>query len=644
MHQRSLDGPEPDPRANPMAGNPLRTKDDVRRAVVDLVEPIVPHLSPGGARARLGSFGAAFAQRVAELEGYARPLWGIVPLVSGGGHFDHWDRWAAGLAAGTDPDGPEYWGPCAGHVDQRMVEMAAIGYALAATPEHIWDPLSGTERDRVVEWLRDIERYEPAPGNWLYFRLLVQMGLERVGVSIDLDARRRAVEQLDSYSIGDGWYSDGANGNIDYYIPFAFHTYGLVLAASGLGDRTAAERYIERARMFAHDFQHWFAPDGAAFAFGRSMTYRFAQGSFWGSLALADVDALPWEDVRGLALRHLRWWSERPISDRDGVLSVGYGYDNRLMGESYNSGGSPYWCMKAFTMLAAPDDHPFWTVDEAAPPAGRAVSTQPTAGVVVGRDESQVVALVAQRSTGFVFMEQGHAKYRKFAYSSRFGFSGDVESMFGTATTDSMLALLDAATGERRTRTAITLSEVADGAAFARWPPFPDVTVDTVLWGGAPWHLRVHRIVTGRALVAEETGFALPQEPAGLAFGPAPEPEPGRSVVASPWGVSTMLDLGDGSRSGLVRQLAVNTNMLWPHTAVPLLRGTLEPGTHLLACAVGASDRGAEVDPSTAPALPSDLLERLEAFASRPAPTVDPAADPTAGMAAFIERLRGSNP
>ena len=105
------------PRANPMAGNPLATKDDVRRAVVDLVEPIVPHLSPGGARARLGSFGAAFAQRVAELEGYARPLWGIVPLVAGGGKFEHWDRWVAGLANGADPDSAEYVPTRTGHVE-----------------------------------------------------------------------------------------------------------------------------------------------------------------------------------------------------------------------------------------------------------------------------------------------------------------------------------------------------------------------------------------------------------------------------------------------------------------------------------------------------------------------------------------------
>ncbi|MCS5680366.1 MAG: DUF2264 domain-containing protein, partial [Acidimicrobiales bacterium] len=66
----------PDPRANPLAGNPLVTRANVQRAVRDLVEPVVPHLSPGSARARLGSGAALFPQRVAELEGYARPLYG----------------------------------------------------------------------------------------------------------------------------------------------------------------------------------------------------------------------------------------------------------------------------------------------------------------------------------------------------------------------------------------------------------------------------------------------------------------------------------------------------------------------------------------------------------------------------------------
>ena len=47
------------------------------------------------------------------------------------------------------------------------------------------------------------------------------------------------------------------------------------------------------------------------------------------------------------------------------MLSIGYGYPNLFMCESYNSAGSPYWALKAFLPLALPEDHPFWTAEEA---------------------------------------------------------------------------------------------------------------------------------------------------------------------------------------------------------------------------------------------------------------------------------------
>ncbi len=35
---------------------------------------------------------------------------------------------------------------------------------------------------------------------------------------------------IDSMYIGDGWYVDGKTTQRDYYIPFAFHYYGLIYA------------------------------------------------------------------------------------------------------------------------------------------------------------------------------------------------------------------------------------------------------------------------------------------------------------------------------------------------------------------------------------------------------------------------------
>ena len=454
--------------------------------------------------------------------------------------------------------------------------------------------------------------------NWQFFRLLVQMGLERVDVAFDRDAHSQSVELLDSFAIADGWYTDGSGGNIDYYVPFAFHTYGLVLAASGLGDRAAAARYVERARAFAGQFRHWFAADGGALPFGRSLTYRMAQGSFWGALALADVDALEWAEVRGLALRHLRWWSERPISDRDGVLSVGYGYDNRRMAESYNSAGSPYWCMKAFTMLAAPDDHPFWTVEEAAPDRPITISLR-TPGMVLGHDDGQVVGLFAQ-PPGWSFVEQADAKYQKFAYSSRFGFSGDF-TMYGLGATDSMLAVTDPASGVRRVREGVLRSEVVDGTALSEWSPMPGVHIGTALAGRCavararpPHRDRTRGGAHGdRLRAALGTGGVC-------ATAARPRPSWASATMTSAAGATTVVDRpqrGRTARDAELYALSPNANVMHPHTVVAALTTTVPPGCHWLACAVGASHEAGRVLPEQAPELDPALVEQLEALPRR---------------------------
>ena len=311
-----MTSPFADPLANPLAQRPLHSRTDVQRAVLHLYEPLLAHQSVLGARVRLGSYQAAFAPRVAELEGFARPLYGIVPLTVGGGEFPHWSRLVSGLIAGTDPASPEYWGPVGASPDQRMVEQAAIGLALAFCPEQLWEPLDAAERARLVAWLRGIFEFDPVPNNWQFFRVLVALGLQRVGVAFDERALHASLATLESYRVGTHWYVDGGLGTVDYYIPFAFHTYGLIYAAAnrlGLGDDAQAECYRERAALFAGDFQHWFAPDGAAVPFGRSLTYRFAMSSFWGALAWADVEALPWGRVNGMAMRNLRWWVTKTL-------------------------------------------------------------------------------------------------------------------------------------------------------------------------------------------------------------------------------------------------------------------------------------------------------------------------------------------
>src|ERR1700712_697326 len=107
---------------------------------------------------------------------------------------------------------------------------------------------------------------------------------------------------------------------------------------------------------------------GSAIPFGRSMTYRFAMVGFWGALGFADVELpapLTWGVVKGILLRHFKWWStQKDIFNNDGTLSLGYSYANMYLTENYNSPGSPYWCCLAFIPLALPETHPFWAASE----------------------------------------------------------------------------------------------------------------------------------------------------------------------------------------------------------------------------------------------------------------------------------------
>ena len=81
---------------------------------------------------------------------------------------------------------------------------------------------------------------------------------------------------------GDGWYHDGNKGQLDYYIPFAIHFYGL-LYAKFMVKEDPEYSYIlkERGRKFADDFIYWFDKDGREIPYGRSLTYRFAHGAFF---------------------------------------------------------------------------------------------------------------------------------------------------------------------------------------------------------------------------------------------------------------------------------------------------------------------------------------------------------------------------
>ena len=596
---------------NPFAGNALRTRADVVKALHDSFDPLLPFfVKGGGAAVRLDAAGAHFDRAAADFEGFSRPLWGLVPLAKGGAPFAHWAMYREGLANGMDPGHPDYLGP-AGERDQRLVELAVIGFALRLCPEIFWEPLDDRAKKNVAAYLLQARQFEYADNNWRFFRVLVDLGLKHVGVAFDESLTAAYLDEIDSYYIGDGWYRDGNVRRIDHYIPFAMHYYGLIYAALAQPGDPRAARFRERARLFAQDFRHWFDDDGGALAFGRSMTYRYAMAGFWGALAFAGEEALPWGVIKGYLLRHLRWWADKPIAHRDGVLSVGYGYPNLLMSENYNSAGSPYWCFKAFLPLALPESHPFWQTEET---PSVAPSSEPIAlrhpGMVMIEGRGNVVALSSGQEN--LAMRFGSEKYAKFVYSSRYAFSVESdERNFAIAALDGALAFSDDGV-HFRVREANAEALIAGDTLYARWAPYADVSVETWLVPSGLWHVRVHRIATPRPLQTAEGGFAVAR-----ADGAADKTHdaPGQAWVLSATDFSGIVDLGSSApRQGMANKVAPNTNLIAAKTTVPQLRGTIPAGETILVAAViaGPEREAAQAAWNRPPAAPD--LAALEAL------------------------------
>jgi hypothetical protein len=159
---------------HPFSKNPFRTRQDVVDAVASLLDPLVGGFSPGYALIRCGYTGTRFDEAAAQIEGYARPLWGLAPLLAGGSKYTSTDLFVKGLVHGTDPNHEEFWGYME-DTDQRMVEACPIGYTLAIASDDFWKPLTDEQKHNVQEYLCSMNDKQMPNTNW-YDRMFFFFG------------------------------------------------------------------------------------------------------------------------------------------------------------------------------------------------------------------------------------------------------------------------------------------------------------------------------------------------------------------------------------------------------------------------------------------------------------------------------------
>ncbi|WCN04752.1 DUF2264 domain-containing protein [Streptomyces sp. M92] len=496
------------------------------------------------------------------LEGFARTFLAAAFRVAGAGGDDPhgWlDRYASGLDSGTRTPGredTESWPLILDHdvQGQPMVESASVALGLRLTAPWLWKNLDAGVRDRVEEWLRGALRHVPAPNNWYLFPYTVAGFLESVGRG-DREtaaARQRALELMEGWYQGDGWYADGDGRAFDHYNSWALHLYP-VLDAHLAGDTgPVAARYGERLRTHLDGYALMFGGDGAPLHFGRSLAYRFAASAAVGLGAVTGHTPLSPGASRRLVSGNLRYFLERGALTDDGLLSLGWHGPHEATLQPYSGPASPYWASKAFVSLLAPAGHPLWTATEEPAPVEEAdrVLALPAPGLLVQATRADGIVRLHNHGSDHVRPHEGEVAaeddphYGRQAYSTRTGPTAV------TNAADNHLSVQVNGRGSVRRRVHPLGAGQGEGwgwaaswhrPVFAGGPPMvPGLRVESVTVGKGPYELRVHR-VTGAPSGARltHTGWATgPEEPLVSALhglhGWSPEPE----AVRAPQGTA----------------------------------------------------------------------------------------------------------
>ena len=563
-------------RNKKLMDNPLITRKDVSDALLDMLRPLEENFSQYGLR--YGSGTALYGDFIGEIEALARPLWGIIPLLAGQGTYPCFDKYLSKIIEGVDPDSESYWGILP-HQDQRMVEMTAIALGMIMAKKHIRDCLADSQKDNLYNWLNQINEHEIYPNNWLFFRVLINTAFILCDRKHDEKRMKEDLAAIDAMYIGDGWYFDGNPSQIDWYIPFAMHFYGLIYASYASFDAKYPKLFKERAIEFSKTFPAFFAETGEAVPFGRSMIYRFAQSAFFGALALADVKVLPWGEARHLALQNLRHWMRQNIFSDNGELTVGYYYPNLNMAEGYNAFGSPYWALKAFIMLAVPENHPFWTDGEQSPHIKSHIAL-PQARGIIQRDAAQSQFFVAGQYAP-PWISHSQAKYEKFVYSSYFGFSVPKSPIgLSQGAFDNALAVCENNDDFYRMRCGAEEYRVNDEYLYIKWKPWSDVKIESYIIPLFPWHVRIHIVNAGRKLTLADGGFAIDRQDKHRIVA-----EIDSCAVIRENCMSGIVGLSGGQEPLLV-QAETATNLMTPLTFIPTLTSKILSGSHVLISAV----------------------------------------------------------
>jgi hypothetical protein len=302
------------------------------------------------------------------------------------------------LLHGTDPAHPGYWGD----IDERstlICEAADVALALWLGRDDWWPRLDEAQRVQVLLWLGQAVGRRTADNNWHLFVVLIDAVLAKLNPAHSFSSTDR-LERVRSFMRGQGCFTDGPTGQIDFYNAWGFH-YALHWLGD-LGVLSANDPLLLALPELCRWYQWLFTEQGVPL-FGRSLCYRFAA-----SVPLLACAARAPEVVEpGVALgAYLANWR---FFAGEGGLRAGrptqgvFGEDVRWL-DPYSGPASSLWGTRSLVMYLALSRTRIWvgTTPLSLPANQHPVRIAvPALDAVVVTDPAQGLATVAFQAAGF---------------------------------------------------------------------------------------------------------------------------------------------------------------------------------------------------------------------------------------------------
>lgn len=547
----------------------LVNKNDYINVLKDIVRPAIGFFDEKESCVSLpGYYATSYDDSVLQLESFSRLLWGLLHLDN---TFMDENAIIRMICNGVNPESRCYWGKIENY-SQKIVETFPVLFYLI-NKESAFDKLTGNEKNNIEKWFGQINSVKVSENNWEFFVILANIALKELGLQYSEKSIEQSWNKIEKMYLGNGWYADGNTNQRDYYISFAMHFYSLIYYKF-TNNKDRKEKIKERALLFSKKFISWFDENGSAIPFGRSLTYKFAQVAFWSALVYSEIDRNNNAFYKGIINRNIRWWLSKDIFSQEGLLTIGYAYENQTFSEYYNGTGSSYWCLKSFLFLMLPENNDFFYIKETELPVLSNVYDIPEAKMIICRYEGVPYAFVnGQRSVNCF----GHTecKYEKFVYSTLFGFCISKSYLsLELLSADSNLAI-SFNNKDFSARHACQKYINQEDEQISIWTPQEGVMIKSVIIPSAPRHVRVHLIKTDKRILLVDHGFAAKKEDA------VKECKEGVARVKNNIQISSVESI-IGNGEPIIVESVPNTNAIYNRVLIPAIKWELNPGNYVL--------------------------------------------------------------